>query len=56
MTIYVDFRKEPVVTGEEFMGIFVDNTGYVIPTPNELTKILYREEARKNSTHFSLFP
>eukprot|EP01122_Echinamoeba_exundans_P017922 TRINITY_DN9870_c0_g1_i1.p1 TRINITY_DN9870_c0_g1~~TRINITY_DN9870_c0_g1_i1.p1 ORF type:complete len:763 (+),score=165.98 TRINITY_DN9870_c0_g1_i1:125-2413(+) len=48
MTIYVDFRREPIVTGEEFVGTFVDNAGYAIPTPNELTKILYREEQRKN--------
>jgi ABC-type cobalamin/Fe3+-siderophores transport system ATPase subunit len=50
MTIYVDFRREPIVTGEEFMGSFVENSGYSIPTPNELTKILFREEQRKNSS------
>ena len=33
------------------MGIFVENTGYRIPTPNELTKILFREETRKNSMY-----
>lgn len=48
MVIYVDYLKEPVVSGEEFMGTFIQNTGYQIQTPNEISKIFMREEQRKN--------
>lgn len=48
MVIFTDFRKEPVVSGEEFIGTFIQNLGYRVSTPTEISKIFIKEEQRKN--------
>lgn len=47
MTIYVDFRREPVVTGEEHIAGIVAAAGYVIPQATEIMRMFTREEQRK---------
>jgi hypothetical protein len=47
MTIYVDFRRAPVVTGEEYIGGVVAAAGYLIPQATEIMRMFTREEQRK---------
>lgn len=47
MTIYVDYRAQPVVSGEEHIAGFVAAAGYVIPQATEIMRMFTREEQRK---------
>lgn len=47
MTIYVDYRAQPVVSGEEYIAGFVAAAGYVIPQATEIMRMFTREEQRK---------
>lgn len=47
MTIYVDYRAQPVVTGEEYIAGFVAAAGYVVPQATEIMRMFTREEQRK---------
>lgn len=47
MTIYVDYRAQPVVSGEEHIATFVASTGYIIPQVTDIMRMFTREEQRK---------
>jgi hypothetical protein len=48
MAIYVDFKKDPILTGEEFIFNFVESTGYYLFVPSDFTRLFFRDEVRKS--------